>query len=107
MNIPSIRRPKIPARPIVARRSTAVIRTFGVRADAAAGADAESCAMGEKTGERTAWEQLRIGGIVAGCPRLRDRAKDLGRTSWPVRSRAAGPPSAPSGTHRKKVALDK
>src|SRR6266496_1321340 len=102
MNIPSIRRPKIPARPIVARRSTEVIRTLGVRADAAAGAGAESCAMGEKTGERTAWEQLRIGGIVTGCPRLRDRAKDLGRTSRSVAFTRSGSASGSIGNASEK-----
>src|SRR6266496_2887225 len=102
MNIPSIRRPKIPARPIVARRSTEVIRTLGVRADAAAEAGAESCAMGEKTGERTAWDELRIGGIVAGCPRLRDRAKDLGRTSWSVAFSRSGSASGSIGNASEK-----
>ncbi len=46
MNMPSMRSPKIPARPTVARRSLGVIASTGERAEVAATGGSRSCGMG-------------------------------------------------------------
>src|SRR5215470_13160649 len=76
MNMPSIRRPKMPARPAVARRSAGVMATRVLGGLEDAGMETGSCGIGAGRarrieGTKAIGSELRIGGIVAGCPAVR------------------------------------
>ena len=114
-NRPSMRSPKMPASPKVARRSPAVIRTRGGRVAGAADTESRSCGMDEE--RRSGWRgaggietcrtratglALLNGSILAGCPTAPHAADGLGLPPQPAAeggSRLPFPVPASSRNH--------